>query len=184
VVSSSCDLEKFCTLSDRVLRCDRSRTTSLCHQGDGNASSLFHVKIAAAGFHGVRGLHDPCDPLVNRVDIPVVLLLLHGPLALRLKKSSPGFSCLNAYVSNCEQIGHHSRLLHGDLLHSLDVADSTTEGVDDLDVLDIWDGISGIAEIFHVVPEALIMLLFDGLQSLNSRWTLVCALEVPDEHGT
>jgi hypothetical protein len=38
--------------------------------------------------------------------------------------------------------------------------------------------------MFYVVSEALIMLLLDGLQSLYSRWTLVCALEVPDEYGT
>jgi hypothetical protein len=28
------------------------------------------------------------------------------------------------------------------------------------------------------------MLLLDDLQSLNSRWTLVCTLKVPDEHDT
>jgi hypothetical protein len=27
------------------------------------------------------------------------------------------------------------------------------------------------------------MLMFDGLESLNSRWMLVHALEVPDKHG-
>jgi hypothetical protein len=32
--------------------------------------------------------------------------------------------------------------------------------------------------------ETLIMLLFDGPEGLDSRWTLICALEVPDEHGT
>jgi hypothetical protein len=58
------------------------------------------------------------------------------------------------------------------------------ESIDDLDVLDIQDSVSGIVEIFHVVPEALIMLLLDGLQSLSCRWTLVCALEALNEHGT
>jgi hypothetical protein len=58
------------------------------------------------------------------------------------------------------------------------------KSIDDLDVLDIQDGIPGIVETFHVVKEALIMLLFDGLQSLSSRWTLVCTLEVPDEYDT
>jgi hypothetical protein len=38
--------------------------------------------------------------------------------------------------------------------------------------------------MFHIVLEPLIKLLLDGLQSLSSRWTLVCALEVLDEHGT
>jgi hypothetical protein len=37
------------------------------------------------------------------------------------------------------------------------------EGIDDLDVLDIRDGVPRIAEMFHVVSEALIMLLLDGL---------------------
>jgi hypothetical protein len=122
--------------------------------------------------------------LVSRVDFPIVLLLLHGPLAMRLKKSSPGFKSLNEYVSNCEHIGHHSGPLHGDLLHSLDFVDSVAEGIDDLDVLDIRDNIPSVAKMFHVVPEALIMLLLDGLQSLSSRWTFVCVLEVPDKHGT
>jgi hypothetical protein len=73
----------------------------------------------------------------SRVDFPVVLLLLRGPLATGLKKSSLGFRSLNAYVRNCKQIGHHFGILHGNLLHSLDVADSVTEGVDNLDLLDI-----------------------------------------------
>jgi hypothetical protein len=38
--------------------------------------------------------------------------------------------------------------------------------------------------MFHVVLDALIMLLLDGLQSFGCGWTLVYALEVPDEHGT
>jgi hypothetical protein len=84
---------------------------------------------------------------------------------MRLRKSSPGFRSLNAYVSDCEQIDHRSRLLHVDVLHSLDVADSVVEGIDDLDVLDIRDDILGVVEIFHVVPETVIMLLLDGLQS-------------------
>jgi hypothetical protein len=58
------------------------------------------------------------------------------------------------------------------------------EGVDYLDVLDVRDSISNIAEMFHVVLEAFIMLLPNGLESLNSRWMLICALEVLDEHGT
>jgi hypothetical protein len=121
---------------------------------------------------------------VSHVGFPVVLLLLCGRLAMRLKKLSPGFRSLNACVSDREQIGHHLGLLHGDLLHSLDVTDSITKGVDILDVLDIWDDIPSIAEIFHIVPEALIMLFPGGLQSLSSRWMLVHIMEVPDEHGT
>jgi hypothetical protein len=103
---------------------------------------------------------------------------------MKLKMSSLGFGSLNAYVSDCEQINHHSRLLHGDLLHSLDVANSVVESLDDLDVLDIRDVISSIVEIFHVVPKALIILLFDGLQSLSSRRKLIRALKVPDEYRT
>jgi hypothetical protein len=75
-------------------------------------------------------------------------------------------------------------LLHGDLLHGLDVADFVAEGVDDLDVLNVRSSIPNVVEIFHVVPEALIKLLLDGLQCLSSRWTLVRALEIPEELGT
>jgi hypothetical protein len=121
---------------------------------------------------------------VSRVDFPVILFLLCGPLAMRLKKSNPGFRILNARVSDYEQIGHHFGFIHGDLLHSLDVVDSVAEDVDDLDVLDIQYSVPDVVEIFHVVPEALIMLLSDGLQSLSSRWTLIRALKVLDEHGT
>jgi hypothetical protein len=121
---------------------------------------------------------------ISHVDFPIVLLLLCGPFAMRLKKSSPGFRSLNGYVSDCDQIGHHSGLFHCDLLHNLDIADSIVEGIDDLDVLDIRNDVPGIIEIFHVVPKALIMILLDGLQSLNSRWALVRALKILDEHGT
>jgi hypothetical protein len=70
------------------------------------------------------------------------------------------------------------------LLHGLDVAYSVVEGVDDLHILNVRDSVTGVAEMFHVVPEALIMLLSDGIESLSSRWMLVRALEVPDEHDT
>jgi hypothetical protein len=100
---------------------------------------------------------------VSCVDFSIVLLLLFGSLAAGLKKSSLGLRSLNAYVSNCKQIGHHSRLLNGDLLHSLDVIDSIMEGIDDLDVLDVRDDIPGDVEMFHIVPDALIILLLDGL---------------------
>jgi hypothetical protein len=62
--------------------------------------------------------------------------------------------------------------------------DSILEGVDDLDVLDVWDSIPGIAKMFHVISKALIMLLLDGLQGFSYGWMLVCALKVADEHGT
>jgi hypothetical protein len=80
-----------------------------------------------------------------------------------LKKSSLGLGRLNAYVSTYRQIDHHSGLLHGDHLHSLDITDSITEGINDLDVLNVRDVVPGIVEIFYVVPEALIMFLLDGL---------------------
>jgi hypothetical protein len=121
---------------------------------------------------------------IGHVDLLIVLLLLRGPLAVGLKESSPGLGCLDACVLNCEQIDHHLGFLHGDLLHGLDVADSIAEGVDDLDVMDVRDSVPGVAEMFHIVPEALIMLLPDGLESLSRRWMLVRALEVPDERGT
>jgi hypothetical protein len=58
------------------------------------------------------------------------------------------------------------------------------EDIDDFDVLDVRDNVPGIREMFHVVPEAFIMLLFDGLQCFYCRWMLVRALEVDDEYGT
>jgi hypothetical protein len=56
------------------------------------------------------------------------------------------------------------------------------EGIDDLDVLDVWDSVPCIVEIFHIIPESLIMLLLDGLQGLGHGRMLVCALEVINEH--
>jgi hypothetical protein len=70
------------------------------------------------------------------------------------------------------------------LFHSFDIADAITEVVDDLDVLDVWDAISGIAETLDIIVNTLIMLLLDGLEGLGSRWMLIGALEVSDEHGT
>jgi tRNA G26 N,N-dimethylase Trm1 len=81
---------------------------------------------------------------VSRVDFPIIVVLFHGPLVMRLKKSRPGFRSLNAYVSDCEQINHHFGPFYDDLLHSLDVIDSVMEDVDDLDVLDIQDSVTGV----------------------------------------
>jgi hypothetical protein len=58
------------------------------------------------------------------------------------------------------------------------------EDVNDLDVLDVWDVVSGIAKMLDIITETLIILLLDGLEGLSSRRTLIGALEVPDEHGT
>ncbi len=58
-----------------------------------------------------------------------------------LKESSPGLGCLNAGVHDYEQIDHYLGFLHCDLFHGLDVANSVAEGVDDLDVLDVWDSV-------------------------------------------
>jgi hypothetical protein len=60
-VESSYDPEKFYTLSKHVLRCDGSRTTSLHQQDDEKACSISDLRTAASGFHGIHGLHDPCD---------------------------------------------------------------------------------------------------------------------------
>jgi hypothetical protein len=38
--------------------------------------------------------------------------------------------------------------------------------------------------MFHVIPKAFIMLLLDGVQSFGSRWPLIYALEIIDEHRT
>jgi hypothetical protein len=82
------------------------------------------------------------------------------------------------------KISHHFGLLHDYLFHSLDIVDAITEGVDDLDVLDVRGGIPGIAEMLDIIAKTLIILLLDGLEGLGSRWTLICALKVPDEHDT
>jgi hypothetical protein len=58
------------------------------------------------------------------------------------------------------------------------------EGVNNLDVLDVRDVISGIVEMFDIITETLIMLLFDGLEDLDGRWMLIGVLKVLDEHGT
>jgi hypothetical protein len=73
---------------------------------------------------------------------------------------------------------------HCDLLHSPDIVDPITESIDDFNVLDVRDSILGIVETFHVVLEAFIMLLLDGLQGFCRRWMPVHALKVVDEHGT
>jgi hypothetical protein len=43
------------------------------------------------------------------------------------------------------------------------------KGIDDLDILDVWDSVLGVAEMFYVVSEAFIMLLLDGLLSFSCR---------------
>jgi hypothetical protein len=69
-------------------------------------------------------------------------------------------------MGDCEQIGYRLGLLHGDLLHSLDIADPVIERIDDLDVLNVQDSIFGVTKMFHIVPKTLTMLLSDGLQGL------------------
>jgi hypothetical protein len=103
---------------------------------------------------------------------------------MRLQKLSPSFESLYAYIGNREQINYHFGLLHGYLFHSFDIADAITEAINDLDVLDVWDAIFGIAETLAIIMETLIMLLLDGLEGLGSRCTLIGALKVPDEHDT
>jgi hypothetical protein len=114
----------------------------------------------------------------------MIILVSWGPLAPGFQESCPGLGSLYTYIDDCEQISYLLWLLHGNLLNNFDIADPVVEGIDDLDVLDIWDSVPGIAETFHVVPETLIMLLPDSLQGLCCRWALVRALEVSNEHGT
>jgi hypothetical protein len=66
-----------------------------------------------------------------------------------------GLGSLYAYIYDCDQIGRRLGLLHGDFLLSLEIVDPVVEGVDDLDVLDVWDGIPSIAETFHIVRRFL-----------------------------
>jgi hypothetical protein len=61
VVASSCDPEKFCTLSDCVPWYDGSHTTSLRQQGDGTLFSLNDPKTAAGDSCDIHDLHDLCD---------------------------------------------------------------------------------------------------------------------------
>jgi hypothetical protein len=103
---------------------------------------------------------------------------------MRLQKSSPGFRSFYAYIGNREQISHRFGLLHCYLFHSFEIADAITEGVNNLDVLDVRDVVSSIAETLDIITKTLIMLLLDGLEGLCCRWTLIGVLEVPDEHGT
>jgi hypothetical protein len=51
-----------------------------------------------------------------------------------------------------------------------------TESINDFDVIDVRDSVPDIAETIHMIPEALIMLLFDGLHGFSSERTLVCVL--------
>jgi hypothetical protein len=104
----------------------------------------------------------PAIASVSCVDL-MIILLPWGPLALGIQKSSPGFGGLYAYIGDYKQIGHRLGLLRGDLLHSLDIADPFAEGIDDLDVLDVWDSIPSIAKTFHIVPKTFTMLLPNGL---------------------
>jgi hypothetical protein len=97
------------------------------------------------------------------VGLLIVMFLHRGHLAMWFKESSLGLRGLNAYVSDCKQIEHYFGLSHGDLLNSLDITHLVVKDIDDLDVLDVQDSAPGIAEMFHVVPEALIMLLLYSL---------------------
>jgi hypothetical protein len=94
------------------------------------------------------------------------------------KEPGSGLEGLNAEVSNYKKIDHRFRLFHGDLLHRLNVTDSIAQGIDNFDVLNVWDIVPGIAEMFHVVLEAFIKLLFDSLEGFCCRWMLVRALKV------
>jgi hypothetical protein len=112
----------------------------------------------------------------------MIFVLPWGPLAPGFQKSGPGFGGLYGHVGDCKHIDHRLGLIHGDLLHGLDVADLVTKCIDDLEVLEVQDSIPGVAKMFHVVPETLILLLLDGVQALCYRWTLIRALEILDEH--
>jgi hypothetical protein len=64
------------------------------------------------------------------------------------------------------------------------MVDAISEGVNNLDVLDVRDAISGIAETLDIIKDTLFMLLLDGLEGIGGRSTLKGAPEVSDEHGT
>jgi hypothetical protein len=162
VLTSSYDSGKFCTLPDRVLWYDESRTTSLHQQGDEMISSPSDLRIAtdnSRSLHDPRGLHDLRDQLCLPPDHPT--FSSRAPCQ-RLKKPSLGLGSLYAYVSNCKQIDHRFGLLQDDLLNILDVTHPVVKSIDNLDVLDVWDSVPSITEMFHVVLKAFIMLLLDG----------------------
>jgi hypothetical protein len=50
---------------------------------------------------------------------------------------SPGFGSFYAYIGNHEQIGHHFGLLHRYLFYDFEIADAISEGINNLDVLDV-----------------------------------------------
>jgi hypothetical protein len=120
---------------------------------------------------------------IGCIDLPIVLLLLRVPLATWFKEPSLSLGGLNAYISDYKQISHCLGLLHGDFLDSLDIANPIMKAIDDFDVLDVRDSVLGIAEMFHIVSEAFIIFLLDGLQGFSCRRTLICTLKIPDEHG-
>jgi hypothetical protein len=103
---------------------------------------------------------------------------------LETRETEPGFGSFYANIGNREQIGRHFGLLHRYLFHGFEIADAISEGINNLDVLNVRDVISGIAEKFNIITETLVMLLLDGIEGLGGRWTLIGALEVFDEHGT
>jgi hypothetical protein len=70
---------------------------------------------------------------------------------MRLQKSSLGFESLYAYIGDREQISHRFGLLHGYLFHNFNIVDAIMEGVNDLDVLVVWDAISGIAKMLDII---------------------------------
>jgi hypothetical protein len=82
---------------------------------------------------------------------------------------SSGFRSFNSYIGNREQIDHRFRLLHRYLFHGFEIADSISEGINNLDVLDVRDVISFIVEMLDIITETLIMLLLDGLEGLGGR---------------
>jgi hypothetical protein len=96
----------------------------------------------------------------------------------------PSFGSFYAYIGNREQIGHHFGFLHCYLFHSFEIAYAIAKGVNNLDVLNVRDVNSCIAETLDIIIKTLIMLLLDGLEGLGGRWTLIGALKVFDEHGT
>jgi hypothetical protein len=66
---------------------------------------------------------------------------------------SSSFRSLYAYIGDRERISHYFGLLHGYLFHRFNIADAVTEGINDLDVLDVRDAISGIAETLDIITD-------------------------------
>jgi hypothetical protein len=77
-----------------LLRVFKVLEMPICFQARGLLATILTISVVLA-----------ISP-IGHVDLPIILLLLWGPLATGLKESSSGLRCLDACVCDCEQIDH------------------------------------------------------------------------------